>query len=158
MNIMALSMWGIVAVFVIFAIIGAVLVAQSLCPARDGRPPRGERRAGAREGIRRYFGPVSTKDALLGPVRRVALELVAASCGFPGFGWLMSARPAIGLPMILLGSATVYGFYPAYLILSGRINDGPLVALEYLPLLALLSAGALAIVEMRAARAVRGDA
>jgi hypothetical protein len=155
------SLWGIVAVFVLFMAIGAVLFVQSLWTGRGREAAAGgeqqpRQRITVREGVRRYYGPVTARHALLGPVRRVVLELVAATCGFPGFGWLMSARPAIGLPMIILGSATVYGFYPAFLIMSGRINASPLVALEYLPVLAVASAGTLAVVEYRSARAVSG--
>lgn len=156
MSGVTMSMWAIVAVFVLFIVIGVVLFVQSLRMGHAGATggANGDaRRLTVREGVRRYFGPVTSRHALLGPKRRVALELVAAACGFPGFGWLMSARPAIGLPLIIVGSATVYGFYPVYLVMSGRIAASPLVGLEYLPVLAVVSAGALAVAELRTARA-----
>jgi hypothetical protein len=54
--------------------------------------------------------------------------------------------------MLILGSATVYAIYPAYLALSGHFLDRPLIALEYLPAVAVLSATALAIAEVKSAR------
>jgi hypothetical protein len=103
----------------------------------------------------RYIGPVDPDVALLNPPGRVALEFVAALCGFPGFGWLASTRAAVGLPLLVLGAATVYGFYPAFLALSGHFTDRPLIALEYLPVVAVISATTLAIAEVRRARSAR---
>jgi hypothetical protein len=158
-----MTIWGIVAMLVVFIAIGAALFVQGMrqerrVPADDGNgssadtEPEGR---GMRAAMRRYVGPVSPELALLNPPARVGLEFLAALCGFPGLGWMMSTRVSIGLPMLIAGPAIVFGFYPAYLALSGHFTDRPLIALEYLPALAVISATALAVAEVRRLRAVR---
>jgi hypothetical protein len=151
---------GIAAALLLFVAIGAILLVQAMLQerrsGRAGATP--EARLGIRHAMSRYIGPVHPDLALLNPPARVVLEFVAALCGFPGFGWLVSTRMAVGLPLLILGSATVYGFYPAFLALSGHFTDRPLIALEYLPAVAVASATALAVAEVRRARSARDAA
>jgi hypothetical protein len=107
-----------------------------------------------RAASRGYFGPPAPELALLSPLARVGLELVAALCGFPGFGWLFSSRMRIGVPLLIIGPSITFGFYPALLVLSGRVAASPLEPLKFLPVVAVASATALAIAEVRRARAV----
>ncbi len=154
-----MTIWGIVAVLVVFIAIGAALFVQGMRQERrDGSGHAVDRDPadrGVRAAMRRYVGPVSPELALLNPPARVGLEFLAALCGFPGLGWMMSTRVSIGLPMLVAGPAIVFGFYPAYLAFSGHYTDRPLIALEYLPALAVISAAALAVAEVRRLRAVR---
>lgn len=152
------TIWGTIIAMALFTAIGAWLFAKSVRLSPAERAARREERGAARglaDAMRRYVGPVSPDVALLSPVKRVALEFVSALCGFPGFGWLASTRVAIGLPLLCIGPAIVYGFYPAFLAMTGRLSDSPYVALEYLPFLAIVSASALAVAEVRTARSGR---
>ena len=150
---------GIAGMLVLFIVVGAVLLVQAM---RMERRQRASDAAGGRPGLRdvvsRYVGPVTPDLALLNPPARVGLELVGALCGFPGFGWMMSTRVAVGLPMLIAGPAIVFGFYPVYLVYSGHITDRPLIGLEYLPFVAVASASALAVAEVRRARSKHGEA
>jgi len=149
------SIWVIIIAIVGFVIIGAMMFVRGL------RPDPGERAETEpltfKEGVQAYVGPVTPRLALLSPVKRVLLELVSATCGFPGFGWLVSGRVAIGLPMMVLGPAVVFGFYPVFLAYTGHFDDGPYVAIQYLPALGVISATALGVVEAHYARSIRGD-
>jgi hypothetical protein len=160
-----MTIWGTVAALVMFTVAGLALFVQALRSDPAERAARaassqlpagsgvaGPGRADFREGVRRYVGPVTPDMALLTPAKRVLLEFVGALCGFPGFGWMTSTRVSIGLPMLLIGPAMVYGFYPVYLAMSGHLADSPHVGIRYLPALAAMSAAVLAIVETRSAR------
>jgi hypothetical protein len=151
---------GIVVTLLEYLAIGAILLVQALLHERRSRAGAmvSPTRLGLREAMGRYVGPVHPDLALLNAPGRVALEFVASFCGFPGFGWLASTRVGIGLPMMVLGPAIVFGFYPAYLALSGHFVDRPMIALEYLPVVAVLSATTLAIAEVRRARAAHDGA
>jgi len=149
-----MTLSGIVVSLLLFLAVGAVLLVQAMVRERKSR------RAGApaprlqlRHAMSRYIGPVNPDLALLNPPGRVALEFVASLCGFPGFGWMVSTRMTVGLPLLILGAATVYGFYPAFLALTGHFTDRPLIAIEYLPVVAVISATTLAIAEVQRARA-----
>jgi hypothetical protein len=150
---------GIVVVLIVFLAIGVAMIFQSFRAEKGGEadssPPRG---LGLRAAVDAYVGPVSPENAFLNAPGRVALEFVAAMCGFPGFGWLSSTRVRIGLPLMVVAPAIVYGAYPMYLVLSGHILDRPLIGLEYLPVVAVVSATALAIAEVRSARGRRNVA
>ena len=158
MNTIVVTIWGTIAALVMFTAIGFILVVQALRPdpaERAARRAAGTARLGLGEAARRYVGPVTPDLALLTPPLRVVLEFVGALCGFPGFGWMMSARVAIGLPLLIVAPTIVYGFYPVYLALSGHLVDSPYVAIRYLPFLAVISASALAAAEVRSSRSGR---
>jgi hypothetical protein len=153
------TLTGLAAAVLLFVAIGAILLVQAMLQERRARPAgAAPHRIDIRHAMSRYVGPVHPDLALLNPPARVALEFVAALCGFPGFGWLVSTRVAVGLPLMVLGAATVYGFYPAFLALTGHFTDRPLIALEYLPVVALVSATALAVAEVQRARSARNAA
>lgn len=153
MNTVQLTIWGVIAALVLFVAIGAVLFVQALRGDRERESATdGPVEKGFRAGMRRYVGPVRPEHALLSPPLRVGLELVCASCGIPGMGWMMSTRVAVGLPLLAIVPSFVYGFYPVYLAMSGHIVDSPYVALRYLPILGVVSAALLAIAERRSLR------
>ena len=79
---------------------------------------------------------------------RVLVEFTCALFGFPGFGWVMSTRVVVGVVLMLIGPAFAWCFYPVYLSVSGRLAENVYSLVEYLPLLAAISAGALAVTEV----------
>jgi hypothetical protein len=149
-----MGLWGIAVVLVVFIAIGIALLVQSFREERAQQDPdtAEKPRRGFLAGYDAYIGPVNPDHALLNPPLRIALELVASMCGFPGFGWMASTRVRIGLPLLVIGPAIVFGGYPAFLVLSGHIVARPLMGLEYLPYLSAISTSALAIAEVRRAR------
>lgn len=150
MNTVQISIWSLVAALILFVAISVVLFAQALRPDAEEREARKSRsRRPFRDRISAYVGPAGPHLALLSPVKRVALELVSASCGFPGFGWMMSGRVAVGLPLMILGSGFVFGFYPVFLAFTGHFLDSPYVALQYLPAVGIVSAATLGVTEYR---------
>lgn len=156
MNTVQLTIWGVIGALVLFVVIGGVLFVQALRGDRRREEASREEplEKGLRAGMRRYVGPIRPEHALLNPPLRVGLELLCASCGIPGMGWMMSTRVAIGLPLLAIVPSFVYGFYPVYLAMSGHILDSPYVALRYLPILGVLSATLLAIAERRSPRRI----
>jgi hypothetical protein len=155
MDTSELTIRAVSVVLLFFIGLGGVVLVQSLRLHARTSGDAIAQPGGPRAAIRRYFGPVTPDLALLNPPARVVLEFIGALCGFPGFGWLMSSRIWIGLPMLIVGPAIVFGFYPAYLVSSGRVLDSPMEALEYLPFVAVASAAALTFAEARHARAAR---
>lgn len=147
------TIWGTIGALGVFILLGVFLFVRSLWPDRAARvvDPHARRKSFA-EGVNDYTGPVGPKLALLTPVKRVLLEFVGAFCGVPGFGWLVSGRVAIGLPLLCAGPAIIYGLYPVYLATTGHLSDRPLIAIEYLPVLAVVSAFTLAVAEFRYAK------
>lgn len=144
-----LLIWALIGLLVAFVIAGFVVFAQAIADARKTASPT-RVRLSLRDRARRYVGPVRPDMALLRPHSRVALEMLAALCGFPGLGWLASGRVIAGLVLLTLGPAFVWAIYPLYL--SYRGFSSPLEPVLYLPALALTSAGALAFLELGAAR------
>ncbi len=146
-----ISIWSLVAALTFFVIVGVVMFFMALRPDPSvERPEADASERGFRAGVRRYVGPVTPDLAILSPARRVLLEFVGALCGFPGFGWLMSTRVALGLTLLCLGPAIIYGALPVAFSLSGHLLDGPYVTIEYLPAVAVVSAACLAFAEYRA--------
>jgi hypothetical protein len=145
---------GLVAVF---AVVGLAVTYGALRSARSERT-----RSGTNDGdlslrarIGRYVGPVDPSMALLNPPGRVAAEFFTALCGFPGLGWILSGSVFTGLVLICMGPAVVWGFYPVFLALTGRMLSGPFVVVQYLPGLAIGSSAALAYREIQLARRKR---
>lgn len=100
-----------------------------------------------RQRVRGYVGEIDPHTALLTPATRPLVELAGAICGFPGLGWLISGRVAVGLVLLIAVPAVVWAFYPVYLTVSGRLAESGFAAARYLPALAVVSAGSLAAVE-----------
>ena len=94
--------------------------------------------------VRRTHGDV----ALLGPRRRVLVEFLGALCGFPGLGWILSGRVALGMTLLVGCPAIVWAVLPMSLSIVGQFGLG-LTFRYLLPVLACSSAGALALVERR---------
>ena len=103
--------------------------------------------------IDRYVGPVEPHMALLNPPGRVAAEFFSALCGFPGMGWLLSGSVFAGLVLICVMPAMVWGVYPAFLVMTGRMAGSPFIAVQYLPGLAICSSALLAYREIQLAKA-----
>ena len=140
-----LALFGIVGVGVT---VGAMRSARAERRQTEGMPEPG---ASLRERVGKYVGPVEPSMALLNPPGRVAVECFTALCGFPGLGWILSGSVFTGLLLITLGPAVVWGLYPLFLVLTGRLLGSPFVAVQYLPGLALGSAAMLAYREVRLA-------
>jgi hypothetical protein len=142
---------------VVFALVGLGVMVGALKSARAERKVA-DRGAGGlgdssfRSRIDRYVGPVDPRMALLNPPGRVATEFFAALCGFPGLGWLLSGSVFAGLVLICVGPAFVWGAYPAFLVISGRMAGSPFIAVQYLPGLAIGSSALLAYREIQLAR------
>jgi hypothetical protein len=100
-----------------------------------------------------YIGPIDRSKAPLTPALRVAAEFVAALVGFPGIGWMVSGRIAVGLPMMVAVPAALWLFYPLYISTMGIVLERPLSVLAVLPPIAIASAGSLAMLEFRRERA-----
>jgi hypothetical protein len=96
--------------------------------------------------LRRLVSRTHGDVALLGPRRRVLIEFLGALCAFPGLGWILSGRVALGFTLLVGCPAVVWALLPMSLSVVGHF--GLSLALRYiLPVLALVSAGALAMVE-----------
>jgi hypothetical protein len=141
-----LSLFGIVGVAVT---IGAIRAARAERRKTEGAP---DPSMPLRERVSRYVGPVEPGMALLNPPGRVAVECFTALCGFPGLGWILSGSVFTGLLLITLVPAVVWGLYPVFLVITGRVLQGPFVAVQYLPGLSLGSAALLAYREVQLAR------
>jgi hypothetical protein len=140
--IVSVIVWSITALLALFAGAGVVLFVQAMRTAPGALPAEG---LTVHQRIDRYVGPIEPEGKLLTPGSRVVLELVTASCGFPGLGWLASGRVWAGLALLVCGPALVWGFVPVALAFSGLLLKSPYAPTFYLPGLGILSAGALAI-------------
>lgn len=148
-----ITIWGLVVALAFFTLAGVVMfiVALRPDPSNPGHgAPVAREQQGFEAAVKRYVGPVTPDLALLTPARRVLLEFVGAMCGFPGFGWLMSTRVALGLTLLCVGPAIIYGAMPVAFAFSGHLLDGPYVVIEYLPAVAIISATCLGVAEYRA--------
>jgi hypothetical protein len=138
----------------VFALVGLGVMIGALRSARAERKQAegdsGEVSLRAR--IDRYVGPVDPRVALMNPVGRVVSEFFCALCGFPGLGWLMSRSVFAGLVLICVVPAVVWGGYPAFLLMTGRMAGSPFIAVQYLPGLALGSSALLAYREIQLAK------
>lgn len=152
MNTVHITIWGMVAAVSIFTVVGLLLFVQALRPDPDAVATHEHDERGFRAAMKRYVGPVERSHALLNAPVRVSLELICASCGIPGLGWMASTRVAVGLPLLAIAPSFIYGFYPVYLAVTGHILDSPLEPLRYLPVLGVTSAGLLALAEWHEAR------
>lgn len=145
------SLAGLVGVF---ALVGVAIMFGAFRTARAERLAEGG--AGddlsLRTRIQHYVGEIEPSMALLNPPGRVAAEFFAALCGFPGLGWLLSGSVFAGLVLICAGPAFVWGLFPVFLVLTGRMATEALLAVQYLPGLAIGSAGVLAYREIQLAR------
>jgi hypothetical protein len=147
---------SVMAILTVFSLVGIGVTCNAFRVARqERRRQEGDRvKAGElKERIRRYVGPVDPKTALLNPPGRVAVEFVGAFCGFPGLGWLCSGSVFTGLLLICCVPAFAWGLYPVVLAVTGQLLSSPYVVIEYLPAVAVASAGALAYREVMLSRA-----
>jgi len=151
---LSFTVWGLVAFVALFFVVGACVAVKAVFDAHGERvhTETGSLRGLTwRERLSRYEGPVTPDLARLNPPLRVLVEFVCTLFGCPGFGWVMSARVVPGVVMMLLGPAFAWCFYPVYLSVTGRLSDNVYALIDYLPWLAALSAGTLAVFEARAA-------
>ena len=149
------TVWGLVAFVTLFFAVGFVVTVRALAAARRerlrveavGGPP-----LTLRERWRRYEGPVTPDLARLNRPLRVLVEFVCALFGLPGLGWALSARVIPGAILMIVGPLFVWCLYPVYLSVSGKLAQNVYAVVDYLPLLAVISAGTLAVFEARASR------
>lgn len=154
---MLVAMYVITVSLVIFVAGGFALLVSATVRARRERRAADAGAASVvslRKRAQRYVGPVTDDMALANPAARVGIEFVLALCGFPGFGWLFSGRVVTGLLLVSIVPSFVWAIYPGYLSLRGQLLTGPspYTVIEYLPALAAVSAGCLAIDQIVAAR------
>jgi hypothetical protein len=149
-----LVVFSVLAILSVFSLVGVGVFYNAFRAARRERLAAGDeaRAAQLREKIRRYIGPVDPKKTLLNPPGRVAVEFVGALCGFPGLGWMSSGSVFTGLLLIWCGPAFAWGIYPVILAVTGQLSSSPYIAVEYLPGVAVASAGLLAYREVKLAR------
>lgn len=155
--LLLIAIYSVIAILLIFVLTGMYLVIRAMRQAaREQRRanPLARQLSGLKLRLRakRYVGSASPRMALLNAPARVAIEFFCSLCGFPGLGWMISGRIAIGLPLFVIGPAITWAIYPLYLSMSNEIMAGPYVVLRYLPVLAVTSAGLLAISQVRYAR------
>ena len=112
-------------------------------PEEDGPPPNAA--AGIVDSLRRYVGPVGPEHRLLNTPARIAMEFGSSLFGFPGLGWLMSGKVVTGIALFVLGPGLFYAFLPAYFVVTGRLTEDPYLIARMLPVVAVISAGSLAI-------------
>lgn len=150
-----LMAYTIVALIGVFAVIGVYLIVRALrvtaAAEREAAGPRSRRSLGQR--VRDYVGASGGSDLILSPPLRVGLEFVLALCGFPGLGWLSAGHLATGLALIVIGPSVMWAIAPVLMSLTGGLMTDPFVTVRFLPVLAFASAGSLALVEARSARA-----
>ncbi len=144
---------GIIGLLTFFVLIGIVLTVKALADAHARTVAAGGRaKRGIKQRIRDYVGPIDRSKAPLRPALCVLVEFVLALTGFPGLGWLMSGRIFVGLILLSVVPAFVWAIVPMALSMSGLLLLSPYSVVMYLPLLALASAGTLALRELRAPR------
>lgn len=149
------SLAGLVAIFALVGLgvmVGAVRSARAEGMRSGAGAGEVDGAMSLRARIDRYVGPVEPHMALLNPPGRVAAEFFSALCGFPGMGWLLSGSVFAGLVLICVMPAMVWGIYPAFLVMTGRMADGPFIAVQYLPGLAVGSSALLAYREIQLSR------
>lgn len=145
---MLLVSWAIVALLAAFALAGVALVVREtlrLRAVRQDAPPSLAAR------YRGFVGSLDGGTAPLNPPLRVAAEFLAALCGFPGLGWMVSGRIGVGLPLIVIVPAIVWALFPLVVSFTGHVFGRPLAVFAMLPAMAVVSATLLALAEVRAA-------
>lgn len=88
-------------------------------------------------------------------VAPVAAEAIGAMVGFPGIGWILAGRPAVGLPLALIGPEVAWGVIP---VMMSPFGSGALTHSGVHPLLLYLvasSASSLAVLGVSLAREQR---
>lgn len=142
-----LVVWLIVALLALFSASVVVLVSAEASRLRRRGKQRKSRSLSRR--LEDYFGPIDLDQAPLNAPLRIGVEFFAALLGFPGIGWMVSGRMKVGLPLVVIAPALLWMLYPLYISSAGVVLDRPLQVLAVLPPLAVFSAGALALAEMR---------
>jgi len=145
------TVWALVAFVTLFFVVGAWATVQAMLAARRLRES-GERPPGFGERVSAYIGPVSPEMARLTAPLRVVAEFSCALFGFPGLGWALSTRFAVGLTLMIGGPLVAWCLMPVALYEAGILQANIYSVVLYLPFWALISSLSLAIVELRAAR------
>lgn len=95
----------------------------------------------------RYDGSAPAWRTGLRPHSFVAAEAAAAAVGFPGLGWLLSGRAAVGLSLALTGPGIAWGVLPLLMSPFGTSalrHQGIIPMVAYLVATTAASAGVLA--------------
>lgn len=161
MNFVFGGLAGLVAIFALVGwgvMVGALRSARAERTRSDTGVVEVEDAVSMRARIDRYVGPVDPHMALLNRPGRVAAEFFCALCGFPGMGWLLSGSVFAGLVLICVVPGVVWGIYPAFLVMTGRMAGSPFIAVQYLPGLAIGSSALLAYREIQLAKSRKRDA
>jgi hypothetical protein len=146
--------YGIAVLIGAFGVLGIYLVFRTL-RAESARRGGSHSEGGPVRRFRAYIGPSKGAKPLLSAPLRVALEFFLALCGFPGIGWMASGRLAPGLLLVAIVPSTVWAVAPVLAASQGALFRDPFATVRYLPLVAVVSAGGLAMAEIHAQRAAR---
>lgn len=138
---------GMTALLGLFSATAVILLASEMRRLRAVEGARPHQAVGRR--LAEYVGPVDRRRSPLPVVLRILAEFGAATLGFPGLGWMVAGRISVGLPLMLAVPAAIWLFYPLYVAVTGTVVHEPLRLLWVLPAMALISAGALAVAEIR---------
>ncbi len=125
---------------IILLVVGAILSIKAVITAR--RPHIVSR-------------PIRREMLIFTPRIWVIVEFAGAAFGFPGLGWILSGKIIIGIGLISIVPSVVWALLPAYAIFSGLLANDPFATVKYLPVLATISAGLLALVQTVSARSIR---
>ncbi|MHB8859395.1 MAG: hypothetical protein ACYC6Z_07945 [Thermoleophilia bacterium] len=149
-----LIIYLITGLLIAVTLIGIYLTVRSLKAAgKAGRAARSTQgRMTLRQRIDRYEGPINRDLALYNAPARVGIEFFTALCGFPGMGWMISGRILAGIILMSTVPIFVWAIFPLYLSMAQPLLPSPFVPVQYLPGVALLSAGSLAVSQFRASR------
>jgi hypothetical protein len=145
------TVWAMVAFLVLFFGVGAVVGVRAFMRARREQPTAPVAQT-LRERADAYVGPVPRESAPLGAPLRVLIEFCCALFGFAGLGWALSTRLVAGLALMLLGPIWWWFVWPIVLDKAGVLQHNVMILVYPLPVFAACSAGALALVELRAGR------
>lgn len=151
---------GIVGLLTVFVLTGVALTVKAMLNAHRETRAAGlhPRNRSLKQRARDYVGPIDRSEAPLNPPFRVLAEFFFSLGGFPGMGWLLSGRIIAGLILMCLGPALVWGLVPVALSMTGLLLLSPYSVVIYLPLVAIVSSGALAIAEIRTPRPAEAEA
>ena len=102
--------------------------------------------------------PIKRELLIFNPPTRVFVEFASSLFGFPGMGWILSGKIVIGVGLISIVPSFIWALLPVYAVFSGELANDPFTIVKYLPWMALISAGSLALNQIITATTLRKQA
>ncbi len=146
---------SVIGLIAVFALVGLAVTYSALRSARAERTSPGTRtdELSLRARIGRYVGPVDPSMALLNRAGSRGDGVLHISVRFSGVGVdTFGERLHRARSHLRRTGAWCGGYTRSFLAMTGRISDGPFVAVQYLPGLAVGSSSVLAYREFQLAR------